>query len=220
MNNYNYYKIIIFLFLFIMALEVIYTLIARGRKIILCDYSKYIGNFQQISLEILGKINRNAPGKILYNDYNIFFEEKNNIFYYIITKGEVSNSVAFSFISELETKFLEEYDEKVINQSYSFHLQPFSGKIKEIINLFSFDHIIARKKSKIDITKVEVISAENLFNQNEYIPIVAEINYSLTTNNNSMKYPRQSKKNLYIWLMVLFIIISFFVIILYSLLRK
>ena len=72
----------------------------------------------------------------------------------------------------------------------------------------------------IDVDAQEVISAANLFNQNEYIPIVAEINYSLTTNNNSMKYPRQSKKNLYIWLMVLFIIISFFVIILYSLLRK
>lgn len=203
-----------------MALEIIYTLIARGRKIILCDYSKYIGNFQQISLEILGRINRNSPGKILYNEYNIFFEEKNNIFYYIITKGEVSNAVAFSFISELETAFLEEYDEKAINQSYSFHLQRFSGKIKEMINLFSFDHAIARKKSKIDITKVEIISSDNLFKMSEYIPIVAEINHSSSINKNSMKSPKQSKKKLYIWLLVLFIIISFFVIFIYALLHK
>ena len=36
-------------------MEIIYILIARDSKLILCDYTDYSGNFQQISLLLLEK---------------------------------------------------------------------------------------------------------------------------------------------------------------------
>ena len=49
--------------------SIIYTLIARGSKIVLADFTEYSGNFQQISLIMLGKIKKNSKCEIQYNEY-------------------------------------------------------------------------------------------------------------------------------------------------------
>ena len=48
--------------------EIIYSLIARASKIILCDYTDYSGNFQQISLLLLGKVKKNNKCEIVYDE--------------------------------------------------------------------------------------------------------------------------------------------------------
>lgn len=48
-------------------MSVIYTLLARANRIILTDLTEYSGNFQQISLIILNKIQKNTKGVIEYN---------------------------------------------------------------------------------------------------------------------------------------------------------
>jgi hypothetical protein len=48
-------------------MSIIYTLIARAGRIILTDYTEYSGNFQQISLMILGKLKKNIKGEIEYD---------------------------------------------------------------------------------------------------------------------------------------------------------
>ena len=39
-------------------MEIIYTLISRSSKIILCDYTEYSGNFQQIPSLFLPKVKK------------------------------------------------------------------------------------------------------------------------------------------------------------------
>jgi len=48
-------------------IKIIYTLIARGSKIILCDFTEFSGNFQQISLVLLQKIKKNYKCEVEYN---------------------------------------------------------------------------------------------------------------------------------------------------------
>ena len=48
--------------------EIIYSLIARSSKIILCDYTEYSGNFQQISLLLLDKVKKNNKCEIIYDE--------------------------------------------------------------------------------------------------------------------------------------------------------
>ena len=48
--------------------EIIYSLIARTSKIILCDYTDYSGNFQQISLLLLEKLKKNNKCEITYDE--------------------------------------------------------------------------------------------------------------------------------------------------------
>lgn len=48
--------------------KLIYTLIARASKLILCDFTEYSGNFQQVSLVVLSKIKKNSKCEIEYNE--------------------------------------------------------------------------------------------------------------------------------------------------------
>ena len=47
--------------------KIIYTLIARASKIVLCDFTEFSGNFQQISLVLLSKIKKNSKCEVEYN---------------------------------------------------------------------------------------------------------------------------------------------------------
>ena len=47
--------------------KIIYTLIARASKIVLCDFTDFSGNFQQISLVLLTKIKKNSKCEVEYN---------------------------------------------------------------------------------------------------------------------------------------------------------
>ena len=47
--------------------KIIYTIIARASKIVLCDFTDYSGNFQQISLVLLNKIKKNSKCEVEYN---------------------------------------------------------------------------------------------------------------------------------------------------------
>ncbi len=49
-----------------MSASIIYTLIARGGKIILTDYTEYSGNFQQISAILIQKLDDNYNARIKY----------------------------------------------------------------------------------------------------------------------------------------------------------
>ena len=50
--------------------HIIYTLIAREPNIILCDYTEFSGNFQQISAILIQKLDDNSNSKIRYQKYN------------------------------------------------------------------------------------------------------------------------------------------------------
>jgi hypothetical protein len=49
-------------------MSIVYTLIAKSNKTILTDYTDFSGNFQQISLIILGKIKKDRMGIIEYGE--------------------------------------------------------------------------------------------------------------------------------------------------------
>ncbi len=49
------------------TVKIIYTLIARASKIVLCDFTDFSGNFQQISLVLLSKIKKNSKCEVEYN---------------------------------------------------------------------------------------------------------------------------------------------------------
>ena len=50
------------------CVKTIYTLIARSSKIVLCDFTEFSGNFQQISLVLLSKIKKNTKCEVEYNE--------------------------------------------------------------------------------------------------------------------------------------------------------
>lgn len=48
----------------IKTFEIIYTLIARDQKVVLCDFSEYNGNAPVLSLQVLERITKNKRCEI------------------------------------------------------------------------------------------------------------------------------------------------------------
>jgi len=48
-------------------MSIIYSVIAKANKTILCDYTEYSGNFQQITLILLNKIVENKKCTMEYD---------------------------------------------------------------------------------------------------------------------------------------------------------
>ncbi len=49
-------------------MSIIYSLIAKDKDVILCDYSDYTGNFEQITLKLLKKTQPESIATFSYNN--------------------------------------------------------------------------------------------------------------------------------------------------------
>ena len=144
---------------------IIYNLIARGPKTILCDYSHYTGNFDQITLNILKFVKKGKKGKIIYDNKSIFYyEEKSDIIYITLVQGEFDNmrdEHFFSLLIDIETSFKERYSLREIFQSYAYQLKDFSRLIQPIVNFY---------EEKINYVKQGCLNDEN----NQRVEIIKE----------------------------------------------
>ena len=67
-----------------MSLQIIYSVVARNRKIILTDYTEYSGNFQQATLKILSKVEKNTKREIEYPPYTVLYEDIDDVTFILI----------------------------------------------------------------------------------------------------------------------------------------
>ena len=120
--------------------SIIYNLISRGPKTILCDFTHYTGNFQQISIKILEFVKKGRKGKIIYDNQSIFYyEERSDIIYLTLVQGDFENikdEHFFSLLIDIENSFKERYSLREIFQSYAYQLKDFSRLIQPIVNFY------------------------------------------------------------------------------------
>ena len=147
--------------------SIIYNLISRGPKTILCDFSHYTGNFQQISIKILEYVKKGRKGKIIYdNNYIFYYSEKSDIIYLTLVKGDfdkIKDEHIFSLIMDIENSFKERYSLREIFQSYAYQLKDFSRLIQPIVNFYE--------------DKTNYIKQGCLLNENNQIDEILKENY-------------------------------------------
>ena len=147
--------------------SIIYNLISRGPKTILCDFSHYTGNFNQIAIKLLEFVKKGKKGKIIYDNKSIFYyEEKSDIIFLTLVQGDFDNMKDehfFSLLIDIENSFKERYSLREIFQSYAYQLKDFSRLIQPIVNFYE-DKINYVKQGCLnneDNQKVEIIK-ENI----------------------------------------------------------
>lgn len=113
-------------------MEIIYILIARSSKIVLCDYTDYSGNFQQIALLLLPKVKKDTKCEIIYDEYKFFSEDEKDITFLLMGKN-IDTELAFNLISDLKKKFFLTYDyESQLKKAFSYELKEFIEEIKKL----------------------------------------------------------------------------------------
>jgi len=147
--------------------SIIYNLISRGPKTILCDFSHYTGNFNQIAIKILEFVKKGKKGKIIYDNKSIFYyEEKSDIIFLTLVKGDFDNMKDehfFSLLIDIENSFKERYSLREIYQSYAYQLKDFSRLIQPIVNFYEekINYVKQGCLNNEDNQKVEIVK-ENI----------------------------------------------------------
>ena len=143
--------------------SIIYNLISRGSKTVLCDFSHYTGNFQQITIKILEYIKKGRKGKIIYDNNSIFYySESSDIIYITLVKGDfdkIKDEHFFSFLLDIENSFKERYSLREIFQSYAYQLKDFSRLIQPIVNFYEdkLDYVKPGCMNNDENQKIEIL---------------------------------------------------------------
>ena len=143
-------------------MEIIYILIARSSKIVLCDYTDYSGNFQQIALLLLSKVKKNTKCEIIYDEYKFFSDDEKDITFLCMGKN-IETELAFNFISDMKKKFLLSYDyETQIKKAFSYELKEFTEEIKKLYFSYKSNPISKIKMLENSISKTNDILMQNV----------------------------------------------------------
>ena len=90
-------------------MSILYSLIAKNLETVLCEYSEYNGNFQQITRLLLRKVQPNRRFTIEYDSYKYHYINQDNITYLCMTSN-FPEEIAFGFLIDVKKQFIETYD--------------------------------------------------------------------------------------------------------------
>ena len=153
-------------------MSIIYAMIAKNDDQVLCEFTEYKGNFEQISRTILRKIQKNSRGALTYDEsYNFTYINENNLTYLSMSDTKFPNDYLISFLEDIQQKFNEKYTNSQINEalSYSFNTE-FKDSIKDSIEYYnnqaekSKDSINKLKESIIE-TKGALLSSQSILGE-------------------------------------------------------
>ena len=117
-------------------MSIIYSLIARSTDIVLCEYTEFAGNFQQVTRVLLRKATKKNTRFIFpYDKYKFHYLNENEITY-LCMSDNFEDAYAFSFLSDVRKKFLQQYDIDRLSSSTAYSLTEFNDHLKNLAVLY------------------------------------------------------------------------------------
>ena len=203
----------------------IYSLISKGDSV-LCEYTDFKGNFQQITRIILQKgIKQNSKYIIKYDKYTIHYINENSITFLLLDE-EVKDNIAFSFLNDLKSEILKNYSFKDLNNYSNEQLKSGVDTIKQLINHYNNNpsrNQAGKNINEINLAKDAIIeNIEKLIERDYKMQIIATKSDNLKTISmnissiaeNIRRNENNKKKNSYLFITILvgLIIILFLLI--------
>lgn len=165
-----------------MSFSIINALIANKDNQIITDYSSYHGNFLQIELLLLKKINNSTMGEIKFdNQYIFYFEKENEMTYMCLIKQKekcsfINSDSLYTLLYDLKHKFLDKYKNDNMQNSFAYKYQEFSKEIKPIVDFYNEndDYVKERVVQKLKRRILINNSINDYLDSKEKIEIQAE----------------------------------------------
>ena len=191
-------------------MSILYALIAKNLDVVLCEYSEYNGNFQQITRTLLRKVQPNRKFTIEYDSYKYHYINQDNITYLCMTSN-FPEDIAFGFLVDVQKQFIETYDYDKILSATSYNTCPQKTQTGQII------------KDLIDAKSTAVENIEKLISRDQKMNIIVAKSDTLNTqsrniNNIAQKIKTQQKlkkirnMRLIIGAVIIFVILLFIVL--------
>ena len=166
--------------------NIIYSAIVKEKHVILCEYTEYTGNFNQMLINFIKFIQNSSyesfKSKIIIDNYQIFCIKDNFIYYVIFTSTLEKNdeNILFSFLISIKNILLNKIPLNELKNKKPLSLKNFIPILKE--NMLTFNE---NNNKFMNNSNNEIIS--NLF---EYQPKNFDDNQIsiLSTNKDNDKY--------------------------------
>ena len=213
-------------------MSIIYALVAKNDEQVLCEYTEYKGNFEQISRTILRKIQKNSRGGLTYDEsYNFSYINENNLTYLSMSDAKYPNEFIFSYLEDIQSKVKEKYTQTQIDEalSYSFNTEfkdVLKGKLEYYNNKSekSKDSINKLKESIVETKGVLLNSQDILGQRGDKVNLIVQKADLLRMDSNSYLENAQKLKKYIMWrrikqLCILIVIVITIVLIFYLLFK-
>lgn len=213
-------------------MSIIYALVAKNDDQVLCEYTEYKGNFEQISRTILRKIQKNSRGGLTYDEsYNFSYINENNLTYLSMSDAKYPNEFIFSYLEDIQSKFKEKYTQTQIDEALSYSLNTefkdvLKGKLEYYNNKAekSKDSINKLKESIVETKGVLLNSQDILGQRGDKVNLIVQKADLLRMDSNSYLENAQKLKKYSMWrrikqLCILIVIVITIVLIFYLLFK-
>jgi hypothetical protein len=155
-------------------MSIIYTVITKNFKSVLCEFTEYNGNFEQISPLILSEQEKNFCLKkvIDYDDYTFYLINKNlcidhqnlnngfyiNIMCLVNKENKPSKNIIFEYLTDLFNKLVKDNSIESLQTCRAYSLENFNEVLKTM--MMKFNKTIEKNK------RIETINNDN--NDNDF----------------------------------------------------
>ena len=151
-------------------MSIIYVLISKNLTSVLCEYTECNGNFQTITRTLLPSLKTNTRQTLIYDLYKIHYINENNITYLCMTSN-FPDDIAFSFLLEVQKKFLEQNNYKDVMSSISYAYENFNPTLKSLLEYYNKCPEKTKNgeiiKNLIDAKNIVIENAEKLIERDE-----------------------------------------------------
>ena len=209
-------------------MPILYGLIIRETKTVLCEHTDYAGNFQQITRQLFPYIERNKKKSFQTKEYTFHCIDDEGITFLCMADEKTERKVAYAYLTEIKNVFYNTFDSLEIQNARSYELD-FAETIKSKMEFFNENPVGFDNKSEEvmrDLQEVKNVMVENmekLLERDFKIEVVLakarDLNqFSLTYKKRAKSYNRM-QRNRRIWYILgglLLLAVIIFIIVLIS----
>ena len=112
-------------------MSIFYVLVAKRNDMILVDYTEYSGNFQQITIDIMKRIEPDTKKTYELSDYLFHYINEDQLTVMCMTSKQTQSRLAFTFLADVRKRLFEVYNSYELENAKAFGLKTFSPELKE-----------------------------------------------------------------------------------------
>ena len=112
-------------------MTIFYALIAKGKNIILAEYTEYGGNFQQYTMQLMQRIEQDTKKTFELEDLLFHYINEDGLTILCMSDKTMQKKIAFAFMQDLRKTLLATYQAREIENARAYQLSTFTDKIRE-----------------------------------------------------------------------------------------
>ena len=112
-------------------MSIYYVLIAKRTDMILANYTDYTGNFEQITIDIMKKIEPETKKTFELADYMFHYINEDQLTVICMTSKDMQKKLAFAFLADVRKRLFDFYSPHELQNAKAFGLKTFSSELKE-----------------------------------------------------------------------------------------